>query len=237
MRQQLITLCPECRTHFDISQEQLQAADGRVRCGSCQHVFVATEHLQTRAETTERDQIPSEALLLSVRRQGNGWAPLLWGLLILLALAGMGLQLLWFERDRLSQQPLLEPVYAELCQRLDCRLSPRQELPSIRSQHLLLRQHPDFVNALTLDLTFINQAPFEQPFPALQLIFTGLDDSLRAARTFQPHEYLRGDLLETDLMPHRSPIQIHLELLDPGTLAPNYQLQFVPAKAPPLNTK
>ncbi len=235
MPQQLITQCPECRSKFDISREQLHAADGRVRCGHCQLVFVATEHLETGASAkaaTPDSAIPVEPLTLSPLRQRSGLTQLLWSLLIILALSALGLQVLWFERARLSVQPQLQPLYAELCQRLDCRLPPRQDLPSIHSQRLLIRPHPDYANALTLDLTLINQAPFEQPFPALQLSFSGLDDSLRAARTFQPHEYLGGDLQPEDRMPRRSPVQIRLEMLDPGTLAPNYQLQFVQAKQP-----
>lgn len=233
MPQQLVTQCPTCHTSFDISRNQLKAANGRVRCGSCRQIFVATEHLATRGNTRASDTtLPAEPLLLPPQRQSIGLTQLLWGLTIVLALASMGLQVLWFERDQLSQQPLLKPAYAQLCQQLDCQLSPRQDLPSIHSQRLLLRQHPDYANALTLDLTLINQAPFEQPFPALKLSFSGLDDSLRAVRTFQPHEYLGGDLQPKDRMPRNSPVQVHLEMLDPGTLAPNYQLQFIQAKQP-----
>jgi len=38
------TQCPQCHTAFRVSEEQLQLADGKVRCGQCMHVFVADEH-------------------------------------------------------------------------------------------------------------------------------------------------------------------------------------------------
>lgn len=38
------TQCPQCRTAFRVSEEQLELAEGRVRCGQCLHVFVAREH-------------------------------------------------------------------------------------------------------------------------------------------------------------------------------------------------
>jgi predicted Zn finger-like uncharacterized protein len=41
-----ITRCPECETRFKVSEEQLAAHEGLVRCGRCQHVFNAREHLQ-----------------------------------------------------------------------------------------------------------------------------------------------------------------------------------------------
>ena len=233
MRQQFITQCPACKTRFDVSREQLHAAKGQVRCSHCQQIFVGTEHLESRAaipSPTSAHSIPRETMRLAVQERNQGPAQLAWSLLILLALTGIGLQILWFERDQLSKQALLEPFYAQACQKLDCRLAPRQDLLSINSQQLLIRQHSDYANAVTLDLLLINQAPFDQPFPALQLSFSGLDNSLRAARVFQPHEYIGGDLNPGDLMPSNSPIQVHLEFLDPGTLAPNYQLQFLPAK-------
>ena len=42
----MLTRCPACQTTFRITPEQLQARSGRVRCGQCQHVFDAREHLE-----------------------------------------------------------------------------------------------------------------------------------------------------------------------------------------------
>lgn len=41
-----VTLCPQCATRFKVSDEQLEAHDGLVRCGRCQNVFNAREYLQ-----------------------------------------------------------------------------------------------------------------------------------------------------------------------------------------------
>jgi len=41
-----VTLCPQCATRFKVSEVQLDAHDGMVRCGRCQNVFNAREHLQ-----------------------------------------------------------------------------------------------------------------------------------------------------------------------------------------------
>ena len=37
--QPLISECPACRTRFQVTEEQLSAAEGRVRCGACLTVF------------------------------------------------------------------------------------------------------------------------------------------------------------------------------------------------------
>lgn len=40
-----ITRCPACQQAFKINENQLQAKNGQVRCGFCQNVFNAREHL------------------------------------------------------------------------------------------------------------------------------------------------------------------------------------------------
>ena len=41
----IITECPECATKFRVTEEQLEIAQGRVRCGACLAVFQARDHL------------------------------------------------------------------------------------------------------------------------------------------------------------------------------------------------
>lgn len=40
-----ITQCPQCNTRFKVTEEQLDAHEGMVRCGLCQAIFNANEHL------------------------------------------------------------------------------------------------------------------------------------------------------------------------------------------------
>lgn len=40
-----VTQCPACSTRFNVSEAQLEARDGLVRCGRCEAVFNAGEHL------------------------------------------------------------------------------------------------------------------------------------------------------------------------------------------------
>lgn len=53
-----ITQCPECRTRFKVTDAQLDAHDGLVRCGHCHDVFNAREHLH--------DDEPSPQLSLPI---------------------------------------------------------------------------------------------------------------------------------------------------------------------------
>ena len=46
MSESFITQCPHCHTRFRVSQAQLGAAHGVVRCGACLHVFNAAQQLR-----------------------------------------------------------------------------------------------------------------------------------------------------------------------------------------------
>lgn len=51
MSDSFVTQCPHCRTSFRVSQVQLAAARGAVRCGACLHVFNAHQHMLAKPAT------------------------------------------------------------------------------------------------------------------------------------------------------------------------------------------
>jgi predicted Zn finger-like uncharacterized protein len=64
------TQCPNCQTRFNVTDEQLSMASGRVRCGRCSHVFNAREQIEQArrdaallAEAAPRAQAPAEFAL------------------------------------------------------------------------------------------------------------------------------------------------------------------------------
>jgi len=85
-----LTQCPHCDTVFQVSDEQLQAAQGRVRCGCCQGVFDAHAHPyeeqagendaaaprepHASAQTWESDE-PDDTLYMIASRDDDPWTP------------------------------------------------------------------------------------------------------------------------------------------------------------------
>ena len=67
----MITRCPVCQTAFRVTEMQLSARDGRVRCGACAHVFDARAHLH--ASTPAVPGIPTTESM-----QPNDAAPMVW---------------------------------------------------------------------------------------------------------------------------------------------------------------
>jgi predicted Zn finger-like uncharacterized protein len=55
----LITRCPSCGTAFRIREQQIEARDGRVRCGRCSVVFDARDSLAEHLDLGEPDPPPA----------------------------------------------------------------------------------------------------------------------------------------------------------------------------------
>lgn len=71
------TLCPQCATRFKVSDEQLDAHDGLVRCGRCQNVFNAREHLQEEAPSPQLSLLIDEEPLPVAEVSGDDSVKLL----------------------------------------------------------------------------------------------------------------------------------------------------------------
>ncbi len=158
------------------------------------------------------------------RRRAPGW---LWTVLTLVALAALPAQYLYYHFDALARHESTRPWLENLCLLARCELPARVDISRIRSANLLVRPHPEFPNALAIDVILYNRADFEQPFPVLEMQFADTRGRQVASRRFRPEEYLSGELAGVRLMPPQTPIHIGLSMLDPGTQAHSYRLEFL----------
>ena len=159
-----------------------------------------------------------------VRRRPPSW---LWGTLALLALLALPAQYLYYNFAALAHDQRSRPLLENLCLVARCELPARVDISRIRSTNLLVRPHPEFPNALAIDVILYNRADFEQPFPVLEMEFTDTSGRRLASRRFRPEEYLSGELAGVRLMPPQTPIHVGLSMLDPGPQARNYRLDFL----------
>lgn len=146
--------------------------------------------------------------------------------LALMLVVVLAAQYLWRYLPIYSQVDWLRPGYTQICARVDCELPVYTRVGLIRNDSTALRTHPDYPNAYLLAAQFHNAAQFPQPFPVLVLRFSSLDARTVAIREFAPAEYLHADLLALGLMPPNSPVQVELEVINPGPRAVNYEVSF-----------
>lgn len=127
--------------------------------------------------------------------------------------------------ERLSRSASFVPFRPYVCRIVDCPPPERSQLDLLVSEQLLVRSHPQYAQALEVNLVFRNDAAEAQPFPAIELGFHDTSNRLLANRLFMPTEYLPNEL-KTSEMPARSSLQVLIEMVDPGSEAVNYTLVF-----------
>ncbi|QIB52936.1 MULTISPECIES: DUF3426 domain-containing protein [Pseudomonas] len=151
----------------------------------------------------------------------------LWTTLSGLALIALIGQFIFYNLDELAHNERTRPMMETVCLLAGCELPARVDVSMLRSSNLMVRPHPEFPNALTIDVILYNRADFAQPFPVLRMNFTDTHGHEVAVRRFRPEEYLSGELAGARLMPPQTPIHVALNMLDPGEQAVSYTLGFV----------
>ena len=175
-------------------------------------------------EGLQRDPVPA------YRRHHNRgrFRTVLWTLVVLALAAGLVSQVVWFQFDRLSAIPELRPFYEKGCELAGCKLAPLVQLDKIESRKLVVRTNPDNRNQLLVDAEIVNEAEFEQPFPAIALTFSNLNGDVVAQSLFTPDEYLAGEGTDLTTMVPGTRVRIAISIRDPGRDAVNYNMAFRP---------
>ena len=150
-----------------------------------------------------------------------------WAALIIAGILGLSGQYAWFNKDTLATNLNLRPAYSLVCQLFDCELPTLVDVEAIKSIQLLVRSMPEQSEGLVVDSIIINEAPFSQPWPKLELTFSNINGQVVASRIFRPSEYLGGALAGSKEIPSGKPVRLSLEIVDPGQGAVNYQLNLI----------
>jgi predicted Zn finger-like uncharacterized protein len=182
----LVTKCPSCYTSFVVKPEQLESHDGQVRCGQCQHIFIAHDYLSEPAST--------EATLPSIHPKKS----LRWMLYIFLFILAIMQTLFFMRADIARQWPAFKPALTHACHFLGCKLPLPQkaELLAIDDTELVKDEmHEGIVKFNSL---IINNAPFAQDFPSIELTLTDAQDLPVIRRKITPKEYLKGSKANLD---------------------------------------
>lgn len=242
------TECPHCRTVFRLGQEQLDAAEGRVRCGQCRQVFDARARLQKElplAGTPGADpgQQPDlgfgdppagtvSGVLLSdlgtttdVRTRRSRGALAAWAAIDVVLLLALGAQLLFVQRAVFAQEPTLRPLLEPMCELAECALAPLQAVDRIELVHRDVYRHPSRDDALLIDATIVNNAGFAQPYPAFTVGLGDRRGRILSRRSFAPGEYIDGFTPEARMAPGL-PVRVTLELEAPDHPARTFEFDF-----------
>lgn len=137
------------------------------------------------------------------------------------------LQAVYFTRNDLARDPKLRPWLETACAYVGCEINRPSETAKIEILGWDVRSHPVAAKALVANTTLINNARFAQPYPLLELRFSDINGTPLAQRRFKPREYLPAGTDFQAGMPPDIPMQVELELMDPGSAAVNFEFHAV----------
>ena len=187
----LVVTCPHCGTVFIMVREQLEASNGRVRCGHCMEVFDAQAQLtqlddldrEQRADHAQNEFIPSSQPqaqhdALSFVQQANKkqfWSnPSIRILLVMLAIALPALltiQLIHTEHTRLTRlMPSAIPIVQKVCGVWACTASLRRQIDGWLIENSSFQKNGTTTFRLTATLKNTSQTTLLVPQLELNLL-------------------------------------------------------------------
>lgn len=244
----MITTCPGCRTAFRVTQEQLAAREGRVRCGKCATIFDAREVLQTKlaefapeSGDQPEDELPhtkavafpepepvtpheTDPVFPVAESERAGRRPqwVAGSTLVVLALVT---QIAFHYRGEIALLfPEMRPTLAELCASLECDvpLPRRAELISIESSDL--QADPVNPGVMVLTATLRNRAAFAQSHPSIELTLTDSQDQPLARRVLAVQDYLERSTSVEAGFPGNSELPVKMYMEASSLKATGYRL-------------
>lgn len=240
MSARLYTQCPQCHTIFAVTDEQLGARQGLVRCGKCATVFRGDEYrfdtlprpVSTGAQMPAFAQsaLPDDAdipIITDLLPRPRKHRPLLWAFFSVLALLALIGQYAYIERSYLAQDSHWRPLLAYACAKFNCRIPLPQNLGAIELSEVRVTPHPEFDKALRVEARLFNHSEWVQAYPALEVGLTDTSGAVIARRVFRAAQYL-SSVEQAELgMPRGIAVPARLELNLPADNAVGYEVQLV----------
>jgi predicted Zn finger-like uncharacterized protein len=172
---------------------------------------------------TDDKALSFEAENLKKAKSKGGWYWLLGSVLLTLLLAS---QLTWQFRQELIQYEIGRQVLGGFCKVAECEMPIRRDTSKIIIQGRNLSSNPDNPDILVMQLSMVNTASYEQPYPKLQLSLFDDNGKLVARRIFTSEEYLTSNDKHS-MMPRAISILAEMQVVDPGEEVTGFSFDFL----------
>lgn len=139
----------------------------------------------------------------------------------------LGLQWVFFNRAELAANESWRPMLERGCSIVNCTMPLRADLSRIDIISRDVRKHPTIKEVLLVNVAFKNTAEFTQSYPVLEVSFTDQSGEAIAVRRFEPAEYLDESTDRAAGISAGSPVQVVLEVVDPGDKVVSFQFAFL----------
>lgn len=146
-------------------------------------------------------------------------------LLVIISIGLFGGLYIHREQKSLLFNPTIRPMLESVCSWLNCSLPVQQDLNAFKVLKRTVYTHPSIDDALVIDLAFINQATFAQPYPTLGIRLTDRNGALVVKNDVAPAQYLDNWQASNQLAVGQR-LDLTLTVEDPGQTATSFELDF-----------
>jgi len=250
------TRCPYCTTRFKITEAQMEAHSGMVRCGYCRQTFdarpsfvstlpnpqlelpIMDSPVETNSPTlpvlqpmtlAEQVTIVDDAEEKEKRSQARTWPWTVATLLLVMVLFAQAAY--YFRVDLAARYPVVKPALISYCRLLKCDVPLPQYADMIDIVSSQLEAIPGHDTRINVSALLRNRASYVQEFPTLGLTLSDSQGNPLARRVFQPADYLSpSENRIAGLKPNRE-LDIKLYLDTVGLKPMGYRLAlFYPSR-------
>ncbi len=213
----MYTQCTHCGAVFRVKMKELTVAQGKLRCGECDSVFVATETLTTTLprklsltkEGIEEDDIVDPDVLTPQYKRSTAKYKLnsLQILTILALLSLLIAQFLYANKNWFTHELKRNPEQVKMI-----------------SRNII--SHPNDNGVLLISASIENKADDAQPYPYIEVTLLDNKENTIALRRFKPQEYLQH-YSENEIFPPNKEASLQLKIADPGKKATRFNFRFM----------
>lgn len=252
----MYTRCPQCRTTFALTHEQLNARGGVVKCGKCHQVFRGDQYLtkslpqpqsgvrhnsvKTSTDTSGKpakaeignngqgteSPLPTLEELIFGKKRSH-ISPLIWILGLVLVTTALAGQFVYFYSTELSRIPAARIHVAKACEYLGCFIRPQIDAGLIEITKTRISPHSRYHNVLRLRASLINRAHFSQAYPLIEVSLSNRRGKVVGRRTFLPENYLKKQKDPGKNMIPNVIVHARLEFTRPSRTADGYEIRLL----------
>jgi len=146
--------------------------------------------------------------------------------MLLLLLLSAVLQTVYFLRAEISWRYPSSQAYLKLaCKKIGCNIALAKQINLLVLDDTDLLEDEQRLGLMYLSSSIVNQAPFSQAYPTIELTLTDIEDRAKYTRQFSPQEYLdHGTESEIGLAAGQS-LKLRLPLANPDQSIAGYRVR------------
>ena len=248
--------CPECSTVHPVNAALLAQGAGQYRCGKCNKVSNALEHLfddwpaagdrparagdlpvlgldidftkagRSRLEPAEAALTGAGGVTEAPPPRGRRWLRAFWITAACVLAAVVIVRLAEFNGTPLIEPSTVDSALVRLGLQDPEPAKPFRDLDQIRLVSRQLVSHPEETGLLRLQATIVNRAPRRQAYPGIEVTLFGANGERVSSIRFEPEDYLAPG---SDLgrgMTPQAYLPLTLDFEDPGSTAVGFEIDF-----------